>query len=367
MILLKNNNGFSGLFGIIIMLIVAGILSAAIIPTFTSRIQYKQAKYAAGVIQTIENAENAYMAKNGSNFASLQTLSQDNYISSVFLSSVNWDYANDVSVNIANQKVSICIGSGTDCPNSPDVGDNGYFIGVYNIPHNYQTYIEHELPGSGLIGADGVSFIAPAPTAPPVPINLTPSGQPVIYGPGNQTYTVPPGVTEIEWTLAGGGGGGGAPALLTLLGLPIAGGGGGGGGGSSAVFLSGNIAPLAIAAGGGGGGGASTSGLVGGPGSAGGGGAIQVGYMPVSPGETLTADIGYAGNENGTGGGGYYSGSAGSTGELLSGGNGGNGGGWNAAYLYGGAGGTSGSNGGNAVSEYGYNDGNGYLIIQPIQ
>ena len=171
--LLKNKDGF-GLIGIIIAITVLMIMTVSILPTFTARMNFKQAKYATGVIRTIENAENSYMAKNGS-YGDLTTLVNNGYLSSNFLqlvqgttysSSPNW-----VQATIANKTVTICIDSidNTICPNNPNItGSNGYFLGIYGIPHQFQTYIEHELPGSGVNGLQDISYVAPVPTAPPI-------------------------------------------------------------------------------------------------------------------------------------------------------------------------------------------------------
>ena len=166
---LKNKNGF-GLIGIIIAITVLMIMTASILPTFTARMNYKQAKYTVGVVRTIENAENAYMAKNSS-FAPLTTLSANGYLSSTFLQSVqggSYPQPNWINLEIANQTGSACIDNGGGCPNNPGVGNNGYFMGIYGIPHQYQTYIEHEIPGSGVNGTQEVDYVAPIPSAPPV-------------------------------------------------------------------------------------------------------------------------------------------------------------------------------------------------------
>lgn len=168
--ILKNQNGFTGLMGLIIAIVVIGIMSAMLVPTFTTKMNYEQAKYTVGVIRTIENAENAYMAKNNS-FAPLTTLSAQGYLSSNFLQSVqggSYPQPNWVNAQIANQTVNVCMDNGSGCPNNPGVGNNGYFLGIYNIPANFQTYIEHELPGSGSVGTQDVSYVAPVPSSPPV-------------------------------------------------------------------------------------------------------------------------------------------------------------------------------------------------------
>jgi type II secretory pathway pseudopilin PulG len=171
--ILKNQNGFMGLMGLIIATVVIGIMSAMILPTFTARMNYKQAKYTVGVIRTIENAENAYMAKNNS-FADLTTLANQGYLSSNFLQSVqggSYPQPNWLNTQIANQPVNVCIDNGYGCPNNPGVGNNGYFIGIYGNGGNlseYRTYIEHELPGSGSIGTQYISYVAPVPSSPPV-------------------------------------------------------------------------------------------------------------------------------------------------------------------------------------------------------
>jgi competence protein ComGC len=170
---LRNQNGFTGLMGLIIAIVVIGIMSAMMVPTFTAKINYKQAQYTVGVIKTIENAENAYMAKNGS-FAVLTTLANQGYLSSNFLQSVqggSYPQPNWVNTQIANQTVNVCISNYSGCPNNPGVGNNGYFIGIYGNGGNlskYQTYVEHELPGSGSVGTQDVSYVAPIPSSPPV-------------------------------------------------------------------------------------------------------------------------------------------------------------------------------------------------------
>lgn len=167
--ILKNQDGFAGLMGLIIVIVVIGIMSAMVLPTFTAKMNYKQAKYTVGVVRTIENAENAYMAKNGS-FANLSTLAAGGYLSSNFLISIQPPPSNPYWANtyIANQTVNICIDNSNGCPNNPGVGNNGYFLGIYNIPTKYQTYIEHELPGSGSVGSEQISYVAPIPSSPPV-------------------------------------------------------------------------------------------------------------------------------------------------------------------------------------------------------
>ena len=169
--ILRNQGGFTGLIGLIVAIVVIGIMSAMMVPTFTARMNQKQAQYTAGVIKTIVNAENAYMAKNNGNFADLTTLSSQGYLSSNFLQSVQgamYPQPNWINLEIANQTSGACIDNGSGCPNNPGVGSNGYFIGLYNIPHQFQTYIEHELPGSGSVGTESVSYVAPVPSAPPV-------------------------------------------------------------------------------------------------------------------------------------------------------------------------------------------------------
>ena len=166
---LKNKNGF-GLIGIIIAITVLMIMTASILPTFTARMNYKQAKYTVGVVRTIENAENAYMAKNNS-FADLTTLASQGYLSSNFLQSVqggSYPQPNWVSAQIANQTVNVCVDNYSGCPNNPGVGANGYFVGIYGIPTQFQTYIEHEIPGSGAVRTQDVSYVAPIPSSPPV-------------------------------------------------------------------------------------------------------------------------------------------------------------------------------------------------------
>ena len=175
--ILKNQDGFAGLIGLIIALVVIGIMSAMLIPTFTARMNYKQAKYVAGVTKTIENAENAYMAKN-STFADLVTLSQNGYLSPQFLQSLQpasnpggpYPQPNWITLELANQTVNLCIDNNGGCPDNPS--GNNYFIGLYTVPVNYATYLEHELPGSGIGsqggGLDYVAYSTPIPSSPPV-------------------------------------------------------------------------------------------------------------------------------------------------------------------------------------------------------
>jgi type II secretory pathway pseudopilin PulG len=168
--ILRNQDGFTGLIGLIVAIVVIGVMSAMIVPTFTARMNYKQAKYAVGVIRTIENAENAYMAKNNS-FADLTTLASQGYLSSNFLQSVQgamYPQPNWINLEIANQAGSACIDNGSGCPNNPGVGATGFFIGIYGIPPQFQTYIEHEIPGSGAAGTQDISYVAPIPSSPPV-------------------------------------------------------------------------------------------------------------------------------------------------------------------------------------------------------
>ena len=172
---LKNNDGFSGLIGILIAIVVIGVMAAMYLPTQTAKNEYYQAHYIAGVTKTIENAENAYMAKNGS-FADLVTLSQNGYLSPQFLQSLQpannpggpYPQPNWITLELANQTVNLCIDNNGGCPDNPS--GNNYFIGLYSIPVNYANYIEHELPGSG-IGSQGggleyVAYSAPVPSAP---------------------------------------------------------------------------------------------------------------------------------------------------------------------------------------------------------
>ena len=247
---LKNQDGFSGLMGIIIAIVVIGIMSAMMLPTFTAKINYKQAQYVAGVTRTIENAENSYMAKNGS-FLDLTDLGSDGYLSPVFLQSINessvsYTYTpsgsttsttyytstwtgiiNKTTVNgcITDYPSSVFSAAGIGCPNNPGVG-NGYYLTITNIPVqnssvNYANYIAHELPGSGIgsqsSGLEYVAYSAPVPSAPPANASgATPAAKytktwlnPCIDASGKSTYckwTVPPGVTIIGVSLAGGSG-----------------------------------------------------------------------------------------------------------------------------------------------------------------
>ena len=175
--ILKNQDGFAGLIGLIVAIVVIGIMSAMVLPTFTARMNYKQAQYVSGVTKTIENAENAYMAKNGS-FADLVTLSQNGYLSPQFLQALQpannpggpYPQPNWITLTLANQTVNLCIDNAGGCPDNPS--GNNYFIGLYSVPGNYANYIEHELPGSG-IGSQGggleyVAYSAPIPSSPPV-------------------------------------------------------------------------------------------------------------------------------------------------------------------------------------------------------
>jgi type II secretory pathway pseudopilin PulG len=354
---LKNQDGFSGLIGILIAIVIIGIMSAMMLPTFTARMDYKQAQYIAGVTKTIENAENAYMAKNGS-FANLVTLSQNGYLSPQFLQSLQpannpggpYPQPNWITLELAKQTVNLCIDNNGGCPDNPS--GNNYFIGLYSVPSNYANYIEHELPGSG-IGSQGggleyVAFSAPVPHAPPVVIpdnGATPAAKytKTWLNTGFYQWTVPPGVTVVGVTLAGGNGGssngsGGIGGELTdqllnvspgeNLDIYVAGNGGhfvsggygyayggngsswsvysaAGGGGSSAV-VSPDTGQVIMAPGGGGGG---SGGL-----SSGGGG----GYASGGDGSGGYGGGGNGGAGDGSGGNGGFPGGAGYNGNGAS-------------------------------------------------
>ena len=315
--MLKNKDGFSGLLGIIIMIAVIGIMSAMLIPTFSAKMNYKQARYVSGVTNAIQNAENAYMAKNGS-FLDLTDLGSDGYLSPAFLTSISAAsvsytpsgstttyYTSTWQGTIENKTVNGCItdypssifsSAGTGCPNNPG-NAGGYFLEISNIPVgsssvNYANYIAGELPGSG-IGSQGggleyVAYAAPVPSAPPANASgATPAAKytkswlsPCTDGSGHYTYctwTVPSGVTVIGVTLAGGSGGSGGGGLNSggdggelsdkllnvspgeILDIYVGqnggngGSGGGSGGGSSAIVVSGEVVMLAPGGGGGGG------------------------------------------------------------------------------------------------------------------
>ena len=223
---LKNQDGFSGLIGVLIAIVVIGIMSAMILPTFTARMNYKQAQYVAGVTKTIENAENAYMAKNGS-FADLVTLSQNGYLSPQFLQSLQpannpggpYPQANWITLELAKHTVNLCIDNNGGCPDNPS--GNNYFIGLYSVPSNYANYIEHELPGSG-IGSQGggleyVAYAAPVPSAPPLNVNINSYKYSEIYNiPGYYTfYPNPyPSNGQVIVTLVGGAGGNGGSSYF---------------------------------------------------------------------------------------------------------------------------------------------------------
>ena len=348
---LKNNDGFSGLIGLLIAIVVIGIMSAMILPTFTARMNYKQAQYVAGVTKTIENAENAYMAKNGS-FADLVTLSQNGYLSPQFLQSLQpannpggpYPQPNWITLNIAKQTVNLCIANDGGCPDNPS--GNNYFIGLYSVPGNYANYIEHELPGSG-IGSQGggleyVAYAAPVPSAPPANASgATPAAKytQTWTNYGFYTWTVPSGVTVIGVTLAGGSGGiggdggydGGIGGELSDQLLNV----------SPGETLNVYVAENGYENGGGAGYGYGYGGSCSGDGGGGGGSSAVVAS---DTGEVIMAP----GGGGGTGGFGYGGGGGGTGGGSCSGG----------GYGGGGTGGTGGSNdyGGNG----GYPGGAGY-------
>lgn len=374
--MLKNKDGFSGLLGIIIMIAVIGIMSAMLIPTFSAKMNYKQARYVSGVINVIQNAENAYMAKNGS-FLDLTDLGSDGYLSPAFLTSISATsvsyttsgstttyYTSTWQGTIENKTVNGCItdypssifsSAGRGCPNNPG-NAGGYFLEISNIPVgsssvNYANYIAGELPGSG-IGSQGegleyVAYAAPVPSAPPANASgATPAAKytktwlsPCTDSLGNLTYctwTVPSGVTVIGVSLAGGSGGYGRSGDSNEE-LDIFGSGG-------------------------------TSGS-GGSGSGGGGGELVDQLLNVFPGEILDIYVGEDGNGTGdiySGSGGYgygYGGNGNSNGSCGGGGGGGSsavvvpntgqiimapgGGGSNGSEYVGGGGGGGYTNGGN--------------------
>ena len=214
---LKNNEGF-GVIGLILVVLAFGLMAAMYLPTQTAKNEYYQARYISGVTKTIENAENAYMAKNSS-FADLVTLSQNGYLSPQFLQSLQpasnpggpYPQPNWITLTLANQTVNLCIDNAGGCPDNPS--GNNYFIGLYSVPVNYANYIEHELPGSGIGsqggGLDYVAYSAPVPSAPPVVVpdnGATPAAKytQTWLNPGFYTWTVPSGVTVIGVSLAGG-------------------------------------------------------------------------------------------------------------------------------------------------------------------
>ena len=158
---LKNNDGFSGLIGILIAIVIIGIMSAMMLPTFTARMDYKQAQYVAGVTKTIENAENAYMAKNGS-FADLVTLSQNGYLSPQFLQSLqpannpggppvaSANYAN--SAGTANSSGPTSYGTYTQM-----INNLGYSI--YYSWCGLWTYNQYYQPFPGRCGGSGNAYV----------------------------------------------------------------------------------------------------------------------------------------------------------------------------------------------------------------
>ena len=184
---LKNNDGFIGIVGLLLVVLAIGIMTAMYLPTKTAKNEYHQAHYAAGITEVVENAENAYLAKN-STFASMDTLAANGYISSNFLSSLSEsttshgsEFASTWNVGyIGSQALTACITDATPadvsagwpgCADNPGMS-NGYFIGIYSVPTTYANYLAHELPGSG-IGSQGggleyVAYAAPVPSAPPV-------------------------------------------------------------------------------------------------------------------------------------------------------------------------------------------------------
>ena len=382
--ILKNQDGFSGLIGILIAIVIIGIMSAMMLPTFTARMDYKQAQYVAGVTKTIENAENAYMAKNGS-FADLVTLSQNGYLSPQFLQSLQpannpggpYPQPNWITLKLAKQTVNLCIDNNGGCPDNPS--GNNYFIGLYSVPSNYANYIEHELPGSG-IGSQGggleyVAYAAPVPSAPPMVIpdnGATPAAKytQTWLSPGFYQWTVPSGVTVVGVTLAGGasdyGGDGGelsdqlvnvSPGEILDIyvgqngGGPYGNGGygygSGGNGGSS-------FGDTAIGGGGGGGSSAVTVATTG-----------QVLIMAPGGGGNKGPGGGHGIGGDGGGGGGYTNGGNGS---IFQNGSGGYGGGGNGGYSgnggNGGYPGGAGYNGNGAPSGIIPGPGYGFIEIQ---
>jgi competence protein ComGC len=184
---LKNNDGFIGIVGLLLVVLAIGIMTAMYLPTKTAKNEYHQAHYAAGITEVVENAENAYLAKN-STFASMDTLAANGYISSNFLSSLSEsttshgsEFASTWNVGyIGSQALTACITDATPadvsagwpgCADNPGMS-NGYFIGIYSVPTTYANYLAHELPGSGIgsqsAGLDYLAYSAPIPSAPPV-------------------------------------------------------------------------------------------------------------------------------------------------------------------------------------------------------
>jgi len=146
-------------------------------------------------------------------------------------------------------------------------------------------------------------------------------GQVSYTSPGSYTFTVPEGIYEIfaqVWGAGGGGGGGGAGGIY---GSDAGGGGGGGGGGGAGGYIEGwiPVSPgqtlsITVGAGGSGGSGGSTSGAGGSPGGV--GGVSSVGPLTAGGGDEGGGGNGgsttsYAGGSGGSGGAG-----AGNTGNA---------------------------------------------------
>ena len=116
--------------GLIIALVIIGVMSAMILPTFLAKNYMFQAKYIVSTVQIIENAENAYIVATNGQSANLSQL-EPNYID-IPLNGGNFQYY------IGNQNVNISV--------SP--GSNSYTINMNNINKNYVKYIATSLAGS---------------------------------------------------------------------------------------------------------------------------------------------------------------------------------------------------------------------------
>jgi hypothetical protein len=200
------------------------------------------------------------------------------------------------------------------------------------------------------------------------------NGNPFVYPPGSQTFTssgsftVPAGITSVNYSGCGGGGGGGSGGANSGTNL-----GGGGGGGAGTNSGSESVTPgasLSVTIGNGGNGGAGINGS--GPGNAG-----NSGTSTSFNGNIVSSGGGGGGGSNFSGfsGGSFGSGAGGNGGVGVTGsgaggtagGNGGNGGGAStngaSGAGYGAGGGGGGSNNGSFPTPAGSNGASGFLTI----
>ncbi len=258
--------------------------------------------------------------------------------------------------------------NGTTAPPADTLGAVGdfYLDTATGTLYGPKTSIGWPSTGTSLVGTQGPAG-ATGPQGPAGP------GEQVFSTPGNSTYTVPSGVSDVKVEIWGGGGGGGGGSHGSSGGT---GGGGGGAGGLLKVFIpvsGGTSCTVGVAAGGSGGGGSGGTGSSGGitcgtstlgsGGSSGSGGSGSGSSPNAITGTVLMATSGESGASasggDGGDGGGYYYDPSGGSGALLDNVSGGPG-------LFVGSGGGGGSGSVVNLGGSGGNGAAGLVIVTPV-